>query len=312
MTEEQIEHIKTLLAHEDSSFVQQGLTLLETEITAAETLCAFFGIEAPDGFDPIAEQIVEWTHSSMVVAWIEQFAVQHDIGFIKSRSRHYRIRINRGWQLTYRMTELTRKGYEFWSQSDYNLDEYLMRFDDGTKDAFDVPAEANFCTEDNCDDGWETDYSFSPNLEYENLPIEIQERFRGETLASIYSGKLFDLADKGSDITIPPKMTYTEIVDSTPISDDDTFIIINYQSWRPGLGYFLDIHTESSFDFAKLLVKPKFSTLLGATTIDSYSSVEYDDVEFEIELDGTMLERSRTYCKRIASPRTRWELYSRS
>ena len=99
MTEEQIEHIKTLLAHEDTTFVQQGLTLLETEITSAETLCTFFGIEASNGFNPIAEQIVEWTHSSMVVAWLEQLAMQHDIGFIKDRSRHYRIRINQAGSL---------------------------------------------------------------------------------------------------------------------------------------------------------------------------------------------------------------------
>ena len=74
MTEEQSEHIKTLLSHEDTSFVQQGLALLETQVTTAETLCEFFGIEASNGFNPIAEQIVEWTHSSMVVAWLEQFA----------------------------------------------------------------------------------------------------------------------------------------------------------------------------------------------------------------------------------------------
>ena len=51
MTEEQIEHIKTLLAHVDNSVVQEGLTLLENEITSAETLCAFFGTEASDGFN---------------------------------------------------------------------------------------------------------------------------------------------------------------------------------------------------------------------------------------------------------------------
>ena len=55
MTEEQIEHIKTLLAHADNSFVQQGLILLETLITSAENLCAFFGIKASDGFNQIAE-----------------------------------------------------------------------------------------------------------------------------------------------------------------------------------------------------------------------------------------------------------------
>ena len=163
----------------------------------------------------------------MVVLWLEQFADTHNIEFIKGRSRNFRIRINRGWQLIYSMTEITRKGYEFWSQSDYDLDEYLMRFNEGTEDTFDVPAEANFCTEDNWEDGWASDYSHSANLEYENLPIEFYERFRGKTLVSIYSGMLFELADKGADITIPPDMTYTEIVDSTPISDDNTFIIIN-------------------------------------------------------------------------------------
>ena len=58
------------------------------------------------------------------------------------------------------MTELTRKGYDFWSQSDYDLDEYIIRFNNGTEDDFDVPTEANFCTEDNWEfNGWETDYA---------------------------------------------------------------------------------------------------------------------------------------------------------
>ena len=318
MNEEQMKHIKTLLADEDSSFVQQGLTLLESEITSAETLCAFFDIEASNGFDPIAEQIVEWTHSSMVVAWIEQFADTHNITFIKSRPRHYRVRINEARQLTYSMTELTRKGYDFWSQSDYDLDEYIIRFNNGTEDDFDVPTEANFCTEDNWDfNGWETDYAHM-NLEYENLPIEIIERFRGKTLASIYSGKLFDLADKGSTIPIPPKVTYTEIVDFTSISDDDTFIIINYQVYQPwhkeaDTGYYLDIETDSPFDFAKLRIfDVECDTTLGATIINFYSSVEYDNLEVVIYADGTILESSDTYCKRIASPRKSWELYSRS
>ena len=125
-------------------------------------------------------------------------------------------------------------------------------------------------------------------------------------------------AGKGSAIPTPPKVTYTEIVDSTSISDDDTFIIINYRVYQPwskeaGTGYYLDIETDSPFDFAKLRIfDVEWDTTLGATIISFYSSVEYDDLEVVIYADGTILESSDTYCKRIAGPRTRWELYSRS
>ena len=177
MTEEQIEHIKTLLAHEDSAFVQQGLTLLETAITSAEKLCAFFGIEDSNGFSPIAEQIGKWTFK--YGCCMDRTVCRHTQHHIyQERSRHYRIRINRGWQLTYRMTELTRKGYDFWSQSDYDLDEYIKRFDNGTEDDFNVPTEANFCTKNNWEDGWETDWDHNPNLAYENLHIEINEHLK--------------------------------------------------------------------------------------------------------------------------------------
>ena len=308
MTEEQIEHIKTLLAHEDTTFIQQGLTLLETEITSAETLCTFFGIEASNGFNPIAEQIVEWTHSSMVVAWLEQLAMQHDIGFIKDRSRRFRMRINRGWQITYAMAELTREGYEFWSQSDVDLDAYIEGFDTYPMPEVNIPAEADFCREEN----WEDDYSLAANLEYENLPIEIIERFQGKRLATLYSGNLFDLVDQGADIALPPEKTYTEIVESTPISDNDTFWVVNYKVWRAGSGYYLDIETESPFDFAKLLVNAKFDTTLGATILSYDSGIEYDDFECTIEVDGSRLERSKWICTRITKPRESWKIYSHS
>ena len=83
----------------------------------------------------------------------------------------------------------------------------------------------------------------------------------------------------------------------TPIQPSDTFRMFCLGHWRSGLGFYMDLSTTSDFDFSKLVIEPSFDEYHGKLLLYR-ESILYDDLECEIELDGTVLQYNKWVCTR--------------